>query len=134
MISAFNSSEFNRDLVNWCKHHFDENLVAVGLFNPTKVNPKYPSGEINVLIVLNMAPENERERYDLVTEMLIQNLAEDKTFTCRVQTIGELNVLSTLQLPLIDIYMSDIEILHDPSKTLELEHGKLHNTSSQDDG
>ena len=50
------SNEFRRDLVNWCKHHFDENLVAAALFNPSKVNTKYPSGDINVLVVLNMAP------------------------------------------------------------------------------
>jgi len=129
MVSAFNSSEFKRDLINWCKHHFDENLVAVGLFNPAQVNSKYPRGDINVLIILNMAPENERERYDLVTEMLIQNLAEDKTFTCRVQTSGELRVLSNLQLPLIDIYMSELEILHDPAKVLQTEHDNLHRTT-----
>ena len=132
MISGFNNNEFKRDLVNWCKHHFNENLVAVGLFNPAKVNSKFPSGDINVLIVLNMAPENERERYDLVTEILIQNLAEDKTFTCRVQTAGELNVLSSLQLPLIDIYMSDVELLYDPRKVLESVHDNLIDTTSQD--
>ena len=125
--------EFRTDLVNWCKHHFDENLVAVGLFNPSKVNAKFPSGDINVLIALNMAPENERERYDLVTEILVQNLVPNKTITCRVQTMGELNVLSDLQLPLIDIYMRDIEILYDPRKLLETERDKLTNLNSQDD-
>lgn len=132
MDTAFDSSEFNRDLVDWCKHHFDENLVAVGLFNPSKVNKKYPSGDINVLIVLNMAPESERERYDLVTEMLVQNLVPDKTLICRVQTMGELSVLSTLRLPLIDIYMSDIAILYDPKKILESEQDNLNKLNSQD--
>jgi len=133
MDSTFDTREFNRDLVNWCKHHFDQNLVAIGLFNPSKVNKKYPSGDINVLVVLNMAPENERERYDLITEMLIQNLAADKTLTCRVQTMGELNVLASLQLPLIDIYMSDLEILHDPRKLLKKVQDNLGNFDDQDD-
>jgi len=133
MDSAFNSREFNRDLVNWCKHHFDQNLVAVGLFNPSKVNKKYPSGDINVLVALNIAPENERERYDLITEMLIQNLAADKSLTCRVQTMGELNVLASLQLPLIDIYMSELEILYDPRKLLKKVQDNLGNVDDQDD-
>ena len=133
MIDIFDRDEFNRDLVAWCKHHFDENLVAVGLFDPLKVNAKYPRGDINLLIVLNMAPENERERYDLVTEMLVQNLAPKKTLLCRVQTMGELHVLSNLQLPLIDIYMSDIVILYDPRKFLENErNASLSNTDQQD--
>jgi len=69
METTFNGSEFNRDLVNWCKHQFEQNLVAVGLFDPLKVNQNYPRGDINVLIVLNMAPESEGDRYDLVTEL-----------------------------------------------------------------
>jgi len=132
METAFNSKEFNRDLVNWCKHHFEKNLVAVGLFDPTKVSQKYPHGDINVLIVLNMAPENERDRYDMVTEMLVQNLAPDKTLMCRVQTMGELTVLSNLQLPLIDIYMSDLVILHDPRKLLEMERDNINQEDGQD--
>ena len=130
--ATFDDREFRRDLVNWCKHHFNENLVAVGLFNPSKVNSKYPHGDINVLIVLNMAPENERDRYDLVTEMLVQNLAPNKMLTCRVQTMGELNVLASLQLPLIDIYMNDLEILHDPKKLLIKERDSLNNSTNQD--
>jgi len=132
MEITFDGREFKRDLVNWCKHHFNENLVAVGLFDPSKVNGKYPHGDINVLVILNMAPENERDRYDLVTEMLVQNLAPDKTLTCRVQTMGELNVLASLQLPLIDIYMSDLEIVHDPKKLLAKERDSLHNPTTQD--
>jgi len=131
MLDIFDRDDFNRDLIAWCKHHFDENLVAVGLFDPSKVNVKYPSGDINVLIVLNMASENERERYDLVTEMLVQNLAPKKTLTCRVQTMGELQVLADLQLPLIDIYMSEIEILHDSRKLLEGVRDSL-NSDDQD--
>ena len=132
MDSAFNSREFNRDLINWCKHHFEQNLIAVGLFNPAQVNEKFPSGDINVLVVLNIAPENERERYDLVTEMLIQNLASGNSLTCRVQTMGELRVLASLQLPLIDIYLSDIEILYDPKKLLAKERESLNNSAIQD--
>jgi len=124
--------EFTRDLVNWCKHHFSENLVALGLFDPSQVNTEYPHSDINVLIVLNMAPENERERYDLVTEILVQNLAPDKSLACRVQTLGELSVLSDLHLPLIDIYLSDISILYDPRKRLASERDNLINPSKQD--
>jgi hypothetical protein len=132
MNRSFLKDEFDRDLIDWCKHHFDENLVAVGLFDSSRVNPKYPCGDINVLVVLNMAPENERERYDLVTEMLVQNLAPGKTLTCRVQTMGELNVLSSLQLPLIDIYLSEIAILYDPQKLLEAERDNLIKLDNQD--
>ncbi len=132
MEIAFDANEFKRDLVNWCKHHFDSNLVAIGLFDPAGVNKKYPRGDINVLVVLDMAPENERERYDLITEMLVQNLAPDKTIVCRVQTIGELNVLANLQLPLIDIYLSDAEILHDPRKSLNAIRDSLTATDAQE--
>jgi len=125
MNRNFVRDEFNRDLVNWCKHHFDENLVAVGLFDPSKVDATYPRGDVNVLIVLNMAPENERERYEVITEMLVQNLAPDKTLKSRLQTTGELNMLSSLQLPLFEIYLRDIEIIHDPQKVLESERSNL---------
>jgi len=121
MNKSFTGGDFNTDLVDWCRHHFRENLVAVGLFDPLRVNDKYPRGDINVLVVLNMAPENERERYDLVTEMLVQNLVPNKNLLCRVQTMGELHVLADLQMPLIDIYMNDLVILYDPRKFLETE-------------
>ena len=131
MNTGFTGKEFNRDLVDWCKHHFQENLVAVGLFDPLRVNAKYPRGDINVLIVLNMAPENERERYDLVTEMLVQNLAPDRTLICRVQTMGELRVLSSLRMPLMEIYLNDLVLLYDPRKVLETERNNVL-TNDQD--
>jgi len=65
--------------------------------------------------------------------MLIQNLAADKSLTCRVQTMGELNVLASLQLPLIDIYMSELEILYDPRKLLKKVQDNLGNVDDQDD-
>ena len=131
MNKSFVGGEFNTDLVDWCKHHFQENLVAVGLFDPLRVNAKYPRGDINVLIVLNMAPENERERYDLVTEMLVQNLAPDRTLICRVQTMGELRVLSSLRMPLMEIYLNDLVLLYDPRKVLETERNNVL-TNDQD--
>jgi hypothetical protein len=47
--------------------------------------------------------------------------------------MGELHVLSNLQLPLIDIYLSDIEILHDPRKFLENERNALFSNSDKQD-
>ena len=125
MLNNFSKAEFDRDLVSWCKHHFDENLVALGLFDPLGVDPTYPRGDLNVLIVVNMAPENERERYDIVTEMLVQNLAPGKTLKSRLQTTGELNMLASLKLPLLEIYLRDIEIIHDPQKLLESARANL---------
>jgi len=47
--------------------------------------------------------------------------------------MGELAVLSNLHLLLIDIYLSDLIILHDPKKLLETEQQNLNNASDQDD-
>lgn len=78
-----------------------------------------------MLMVVNMAPEDTRERYELVTEMLMQNIAGDNSLACRVQTIGELNMLAELELPLLEIYLRDMEILYDPDKFLQNEQNKL---------
>jgi len=118
MVVPFDASEFNRDLVNWCKHHFGENLIGVGLFDPARVRSSYPRGDINVLVVLDSAPENERERYDLITEMLVQNLAPNKMLTCRVQTREEMNDLAEMKLPLLKIYTTKVDILFDPKNIL----------------
>jgi len=35
-----------------------------------------------------------------------------------MQTVGELNMLASLKLPLLDIYLRDVEIIHDPQNVL----------------
>jgi len=120
------SDDFRRDIINWCQYNYGNNLVALALFEPSSVDASYPRSDINVLMVVNMAPEDTRERYELVTEMLMQNIAHNKSLTCRVQTIGELNMLAELELPLLDIYLRDMEILYDPDGFLENERNKLN--------
>jgi len=119
------SAEFITDIINWCQYHYGENLVALALFDPTSVDSSYPHSDINVLMVVNTAPENERECYEMVTEMLMQNIARDKSLACRVQTIGELNMLAELGLPLFEIYLRNVEIVYDPKKILEIERANL---------
>jgi len=119
------SEEFRTEITNWCKYNFGGNLVALALFDPTSVDTSYPHSDINVLMVVNMAPEDARERYEMVTEMLMQNLARDKSLTCRVQTVGELNMLAELELPLFEIYLREVEIIYDPKKVLEDERANL---------
>jgi len=119
------SVEFLTDIINWCQYHYGENLVALALFDPTSVDSSYPHSDVNVLMVVNTAPENERERYELVTEMLMQNIARDTSLACRVQTVSELNMLAELGLPLFEIYLRDVESVYDPKKILETERANL---------
>ena len=119
------SDDFRRDIINWCQYNYGNNLVALAVFDPSSVDVSYPSSDINMLMVVNMAPEDTRERYELVTEMLMQNIAGDNSLACRVQTIGELNMLAELELPLLEIYLRDMEILYDPDKFLQNEQNKL---------
>jgi len=82
------SDEFRLDLVTWCQYNYGDNLIGLAIFGPTRVDASYPRRDINILMVVNMAPENERERYELVNEMLIQNLARGKSLICRMQTVA----------------------------------------------
>jgi hypothetical protein len=116
---AVSSDGFTTELAEWCRYHFTQNLVSIGLFDPRKTDPSYPSSDVNVLIVLRMAPKNERERYDLITEMLVKNLAPGRSLTCRVQTVEELDMLAELRLPLLNIYLNEIEIVYDPKNVLK---------------
>ncbi len=119
------SDEFRRDILNWCQYNYGGNLVALALFDPTSVETSYPYSDINVLMVVNMAPENARDRYEVVTEELMQTIVSNKSLTCRVQTVGELNMLVELRLPLLDIYLHDAAILYDPKNILETERANL---------
>ena len=119
------TEDFRTDIINWCKYNYRGNLVALAVFDPSGVDPKYPNSDINMLMVVNMAPEDSRERYELITEMVMRNIARDKSLSCRVQTVGELKMLSELGLPLFEIYLHDIEVLYDPEKVLETERSKL---------
>lgn len=111
-------SETRRDVLEWCKYHFENNLVGLAFFDPAPVDDNYPSGDLNLLIVVHVAPEETRERYELVTQMLVRNLAPSQTMTCRVQTAGELNLLAQMRLPLLAIYLHEAEIIYDPQKVL----------------
>ncbi len=121
------SDEFRRDIINWCEYNYGGNLVALAIFDPTSVDSSYPHGEINVLMVVEIAPGNVRDRYEIVTEELMQTIARDKSLSCRVQTIGELDMLAEMGLPLFEIYLRDAEIIYDPKKILETERAKLNN-------
>ena len=119
------SNDFRTDIINWCQYNYGNNLVALAVFDPSSVDASYPRSDINVLMVVNMAPEDARERYELVTEMVMQNIAGDISLACRVQTTGEMTMLGELELPLLDIYLRDMEVLYDPNKFLENERNKL---------
>jgi len=125
MNQSMFSNDFRTEIINWCQYHYGGNLVALALFDPTHTDPPYPRSDINVLMVVNMAPDDARERYEMVTEMVMQNIARDKSLSCRVQTIGELNMLAELGLPLLEIYLRDVEIIYDPKKILEGERSNL---------
>jgi len=119
------TDDFRTDIINWCQYNYRGNLIALAVFDPAKVDPKYPHSDINILLVVNKASEDSRERYELITEMVMKNIAGDKSLACRVQTVDELNMLAEMGLPLFEIYLRDMEVLYDPGKILEIEKKKL---------
>ncbi len=119
------SDDFRKEIIDWCKYNYGGNLIGLALFDPTGMDANYPSSDINVLMVVGVAPENARDRYEIVTEELMQTIARNRSLSCRVQTIDELKMLADLGLPLFDIYLRDAEIIFDPKKILENERAKL---------
>ena len=101
-------------IADWCRYHYRDSLLGLALFDPTPVNAEYPHGEINVLVVLDWAPAEARDRYDAVGDELLKGLAPNHSLTCRIQTVDEIGALAEMKLPLLAIYLTKAEILHDP--------------------
>ena len=110
--------ESRTTILQWCQSHYGDNLVGLAFFDPRVADPHYPSGDINVLLIVRSAPAEARERYDVVAEELVKNLIPEKSLTCRIQTAGELYDLVMLRLPLAEIYLTELEIAYDPHNVL----------------
>jgi hypothetical protein len=113
-----NQEEIQRDILDWCHYHYKDNLAAVALFDPKPVNVSFPNGDVNVLLILHSAPSEERERYALVAERLVNTVVPNKHLMCRIQTVDEIQSLSGLKLPLLAIYLTDADIIRDPAQVL----------------
>jgi hypothetical protein len=114
----FSTEEIQQEILNWCQYHYQDNVAGIALFDPKPVNEAFPSGDINVLLILYTAPLEQRQRYDLVAERLVNSLVPDRVLTCRIQTVDEIQSLANLQMPLLAIYLNSTEILYDPKHVL----------------
>ena len=110
--------EIQRDILDWCQYHYKDNLAALALFDPKPINATFPSGDVNVLLILHSAPAEARDRYDLVAERLVGTIVPDSQVTCRIQTVDEIQSLADLQMPLVSIYLNRAEIFYDPAQVL----------------
>jgi len=124
-MSIDTSEEVRVALIDWCQYYYGGNLVSLALFDPTPVVTDYPHGEVNILVGLQTAPDQERKRYEQVGEILLKNLIADKAVTCRIQTIEELDTLAQLKLPLLAVYLQYADIIYDPKGTLQSVQAKL---------
>ena len=113
------SEEICIALIDWCKYHYGGNLVSLALFDPKLVTANYPYSEINILVGLQTAPEQERKRYEQIGEILLKNLIPRNEIACRIQTIEELDALAQLKLPLLEIYLKHANIIYDPKGILQ---------------
>lgn len=71
------NEEIQREILNWCQYHYNDNVAGIALFDPKPVNEAFPSSDINVLLVLYSAPLEQRERYDLAAERLARRAIEN---------------------------------------------------------
>lgn len=123
----FSDEEIQREILKWCQYHYKDNVAGIALFDPKPVNEAFPSGDINVLLVLFSAPLEQRERYDLVAERLVNTLVPDRILTCRIQTVDEIQSLANLQMPLLSIYLNSANILYDPIQALAQAYQTIEN-------
>src|SRR5262245_34898520 len=100
-----------RHLVEWCQFHYQKNLDGLCLFDPTAVRADFPHSDINVLLVLKHAPQLARERYDAAAEVLMKAVIPGRKVLCRIQTVEEMEILHEMRLPLLNIYLTHVEIL-----------------------
>ncbi len=120
------SLEIQETFLEWPQYHYKDNLAGLVFFNPRVVNNDYPCGDINVLVVLKESPEQDRERYDRVAQILVRNLIADKELLCRIQTVNEIEMLHEIQLPLLNIYLTHTCITNDPHCLLEAAKAVVH--------
>jgi hypothetical protein len=111
-------SDLLNEIVRWCHYHYEDNLAGLAFYNPVAIDESFPHGDINLLILLNEAPAEARDRYDARTEVILRNLAPEHKLICRIQTVDEIQTLSQLQLPLVGIYLMEADIVHDPRHVL----------------
>jgi hypothetical protein len=112
-------TETRQSILDWCRYHYADNLLGVAFFDPARVNAAYPRGDINVLVVLEQAPAEERERYDAKIDIVLKRLAASQRVMCRIQTAAELQAIQELGLPVLDIYLRQAEVAHDPHLLLQ---------------
>ena len=120
-------SEIREVILQWCHYHYKDNLAGLAFFEPRAANGDYPRGDINLLMLLYTSPDEDRKRYDKVTQVLVNNLVLDKDIVCRVQTVTELDLLAEMKLPLLAIYLQHTEIFYDPQGVLCKAHATLTN-------
>jgi len=106
-------------VVEWCSYHYGNNLAGIAFFDPTSVDPTYPHGDLNILLVLHNGPDEDRQRYDIKARMLMNTLLPNQEVKCRIQTVEEINQLAALQLPLLAIYLQSSQISFDPWNILQ---------------
>lgn len=110
--------EIREVILQWCQYHYKDNLAGLAFFDPLAASAGYPRGDINLLMVLHSSPDNDRKRYDKVTQVLVSNLVLDQDVICRVQTVEELHLLAAMKLPLLNIYLQKAQIIYDPQQVL----------------
>ncbi len=112
-------SDVYKEIVRWCHYHYQDNLVGLAFYDPAATNQEFPRGDINLLLLLRTAPADARERYDAKTEVVLRNLAPSHKFVCRIQTVSEIEALAELKLPLLEIYLREVDIVYDPQGILQ---------------
>jgi hypothetical protein len=122
--------EIREVVLQWCLYHYKGNLAGLAFFEPRAASADYPRGDINLLLLLYHSPDEDRKRYDKVTQVLVNNLVLDKDVVCRVQTVDELNLLVEMKLPLLAIYLQHAEIIYDPQGILCLAQSTLMKQNS----
>lgn len=110
--------EISEEMVHWCHYYYKDNLAGMTFYNPAAVIPDFPCGDINLLLLLNEAPDDAISRYKAI-ETILKNLAPGYQFVCRIQTVDEIKLLAALQLPLLAIYLQESEIVFDPQGVLQ---------------
>lgn len=107
------------DVVAWARYYYGHKLVGIIFYDPRAASQSYPCAEINLLIVLTDAPASARDRYDESLSLVIEVvMGGGFQVMCRIQTLEELNALMELQLPLLNIYMQDSQIVLDSGQAL----------------
>jgi hypothetical protein len=122
-------TDVRTEIIRWCHYHYESNLAGLAFFDPVVVEESFPGGDINLLLLVQEAPPDSRDRYDSKTEVILRNLAPECKLVCRIQTIDEIQMLGQLQLPLLGIYLAAADIAYDPQNVLVEAQNACHNYS-----